>query len=311
MRSLLVLVLLCLMARPGTAQSSATYQVTFESTWSAATHPDGFPGNPHFSGLVGATHTDAASLWMPGELASPGMESMAETGSKSLLLAEVDGLIGGGEAEFALSGPGMTVSPGEVTYTFTVNETHSLVSLVTMLAPSPDWFVGVHGLDLHATETWTPLHIVPLYVYDAGTDSGTTYTAPNQNTQPQALIAEIEGPPFNIGGSVPPIGSFTFTLLSTTSNETLPSGSALSLEAPSPNPVRGQTALRLHLASAQEVTVEVFDTLGRRVATLRDGVLASGVHRLTMDTQALVPGVYIVRAQTQDGRSVQQRIVRQ
>jgi hypothetical protein len=65
------------------------FQLTFNSTWSAATHPDMFPGNPHFSGLIGATHNQNGQLWEPRSLASPGIESMAENGSKSPLMNEM------------------------------------------------------------------------------------------------------------------------------------------------------------------------------------------------------------------------------
>ena len=41
-----------------TAGGDARYRVTFQATWSAETHPTNFPANPHFSGLVGATHNE-------------------------------------------------------------------------------------------------------------------------------------------------------------------------------------------------------------------------------------------------------------
>jgi hypothetical protein len=47
--------------------------------------PVDFPPNPHFSGLIGATHNAAAHLWEEGETATPGIEKMAETGAKSPL----------------------------------------------------------------------------------------------------------------------------------------------------------------------------------------------------------------------------------
>ncbi len=64
-------------------------------------------------------------LWRGGGLATPGIESMAETGSKARLLNEVNALVAQGVAETAISGPGITVSPGvtmldfEVTPVFT------------------------------------------------------------------------------------------------------------------------------------------------------------------------------------------------
>ena len=212
MRALLLSALLLLLAPALAAQSAATYRVDFVSTWSAETHPGGFPPNPHFSGLVGATHDGTAGLWAPGALASDGIEQMAETGSKSTLLAEVDALRAAGRVGQALSGDFMGVSPGAVSMTFGVSESHPLVSLVTMLAPSPDWFVGVHDLDLFAGGAWAGEIAVPLLVYDAGTDSGPSYTSPDQNTNPAAPIFLIEEAPFFASGEVLPIGLFTFTV---------------------------------------------------------------------------------------------------
>ena len=35
---------------------SARYNLTFNATWSAQTHPTEFPASAHFSGLIGMTH---------------------------------------------------------------------------------------------------------------------------------------------------------------------------------------------------------------------------------------------------------------
>ncbi len=70
---------------------TAVYQVTFTSTWSQQTHPHEYPaGFSHFSGLIGATHNALVNFWQLGEVATNGIESMAETGSKSLFLTEVN-----------------------------------------------------------------------------------------------------------------------------------------------------------------------------------------------------------------------------
>lgn len=45
-----------------------------------------------------------------------------------------------------------------------------------MLGPSPDWILGVSGLNLClANCTWQENHVVDLLPYDAGTDSGISY----------------------------------------------------------------------------------------------------------------------------------------
>lgn len=295
MRGLLVL-LLALAAPAAAAQGTVTYRVTFDATWSEETHPQDFPPNPHFSGLVGATHGASVALWRPGELASEGIESMAETGSKTALIAEAEALIAGGQAEFVLSGSGITVSPGAVSLDFEVSQAFSHVSLVSMVAPSPDWFVGVHGLDLYEGGVWVAERVVDLYVYDSGTDSGATYLAPDEDTQPPEPVVQHTDPPFLVGGEVPPVGTFTFTLLGATAAEDLPSVEAFGLDAPFPNPTVGRAALRLHLGRTQPVRVAVFDALGRRVAVLHEGLLPAGAHSFALDTAALPSGVYVVRA---------------
>ncbi|MEP0548847.1 MAG: spondin domain-containing protein [Rhodothermales bacterium] len=289
------------------AQSTATYRVTFESTWSAATHPDGFPPDPHFSGLIGAAHDATATLWENGGIASDGIEQMAETGSKTLLRNEVEALLAQDRALAVVSGGGIGLSPGAVTLTFDVTEDHSLVSLVTMLAPSPDWFVGVSGLDLFDDGAWLPERAVDLFVYDAGTDSGPTYTSPNQDTDPPEPITRIVDAPFATNGTV---GTFTFTLLNVTGSEDAAPATAFALAAPTPNPAVTRTTLRLQLGTAQPVRVEVFDLLGRRVATLHDGVLAPGSHPFDLDVRALPSGIYFARVQGAGTQATRRFVVR-
>jgi|GEM_PF-631464 len=189
---------------------TASYTVTFDAVWSQQTHPQDFPSNPHFSGLVGGTHKDLISFWQVGSLASNGIESMAETGSKTLLIGEVNAQITQGNAGEVISGPGVGTSPGQAVDTFTATQEFPLATVVSMIAPSPDWFVGVSGLPLFEAGAWKDEVVVSLQPYDAGTDSGIMYTSPNMNTQPPKPIFEITGYPFLNGGMVPPLGTFTF-----------------------------------------------------------------------------------------------------
>ncbi len=80
-----------------------------------------------------------------------------------------------------------------------------------MLAPSPDWFVGVHGLNLLQGNQWVENISVELMPYDAGTDNGTDYVSSDDDTQPKQPIAEITGAPFLNNGSGKPVGTFRFT----------------------------------------------------------------------------------------------------
>lgn len=193
---------------PPAAATTATYRVVFGATWSAATHPTNFPGGAHFSPLVGAVHNAGVTFWARDGTATPGIESMAETGGTGTLTAEIQAEIPG-NARAVVNGSGIR-SPGSTTIqAITLHEDFPLVTLVTMIAPSPDWFVGVSGLSLRdADGNWIEELEVVLYPYDAGTDSGPVYTSANDDTQPKEPIRNLRGEsPF----SDAPIGTFTFT----------------------------------------------------------------------------------------------------
>ncbi|MDH3252456.1 MAG: spondin domain-containing protein [Ignavibacteria bacterium] len=209
MRNALVAMFIGTVLAPGAAlaQPDATYNVTFDATWSAGTHPTGFPaGVAHFSGLIGGTHNGSVSFWNPGQLASSGIQNMAETGSKSPLDTEIGSAITGGTAQNTLSGNG-TSSPGSASLDFDINTSHPLVTLVAMIAPSPDWFVGVYGLNLFSNGNWidTTVQLTP---WDAGTDDGVTFTSGDSPSMPHVNISAITMAPFN---GTPPLGTFTFT----------------------------------------------------------------------------------------------------
>ncbi len=199
---------------PAAPPAEARYRVTFTSTWSARTHPRNFPRNPHFSGLVGATHGDLR-IWQSGEAASGGMELMAETGGKSTLLSEIDRLIADGSAHSRLSGGGLSTSPGTVRLEFTAVSSHPFVTLVSMLAPSPDWFVGVSALALLEDGAWKARVEVPLILYDAGTDDGARFTAANADSNPAQPITALTSDPgdTNFSAGKPAVGTFVFERL--------------------------------------------------------------------------------------------------
>jgi hypothetical protein len=196
-----------------TPEPSTQYLLTFEATWSAATHPVDFPPNPHFSGLIGASHGPVARLWVVGEAATPGIRAMAETGAKSPLDGEIDALIADGTACTTISGDGVNPSPGTVAVTLTVSLDCPAISVVSMIAPSPDWFVGVSALSLLEDDTWIEQESIELFPYDAGTDSGVSYASADQPTEPAGPVHGIDTEPLLVDGAVPPLGTFTLVRL--------------------------------------------------------------------------------------------------
>jgi len=66
-----------------------------------------------------------------------------------------------------------------------------------------------------------------------------------------------------------------------------------------PNPFNPSTMIEFSLPIAQNVTVSVYDVLGREVATLVDGMMDAGVHNVAFDASELSSGVYIYNIRTQ------------
>ncbi len=62
-------------------KGKAYYTLTFNAEWSNETHPSPvFPQSAMFSPLIGATHNMYYEIWRRGKMASPGVQTVAETG---------------------------------------------------------------------------------------------------------------------------------------------------------------------------------------------------------------------------------------
>jgi len=163
--------------------------------------------------MIGATHLADTRFWYPGALASAGIERMAELGSQSPLDTEIAAAQASGEAETLFRGGGLSPSPGFETVEFDITSAFPYVTLVSMVAPSPDWFVGVSGLLLIANGEWRNEVVVELSPWDAGTGSGATYGSPNADMVPAAPIALLQTAPVVVNGTVPAFGRFIFRRL--------------------------------------------------------------------------------------------------
>jgi hypothetical protein len=62
-----------------------------------------------------------------------------------------------------------------------------------------------------------------------------------------------------------------------------------------PNPTGGQATVEYALPEARKVTLEVYDVLGRRVATLAEGKRQAGRHEASLQARKLPSGVYFGR----------------
>ncbi len=167
---------------------TATYTMTFEGLWTVDDITDAvMPGGAHFTQVIGATHDSGTVIWAAGGVAGDGVEDVAELGAVSALVREIgqnanaDVVVRAGTS---FNAPTRTVSG-----TFTATASHPLVSVLSMVAPSPDWFVGVSSLNLY-DNGWRN-RVVDLYPYDAGTEQGSGWSLFNEATVPQDVITSI------------------------------------------------------------------------------------------------------------------------
>lgn len=68
-----------------------------------------------------------------------------------------------------------------------------------------------------------------------------------------------------------------------------------------PNPFNPSTRVKFTLPERANVTLKVYDILGKEIATLVDGPLTAGGHEILFDAGALASGIYICRLS--DGKS--------
>ena len=179
----------------------ATYQVTFKSEWTESDHL-GLPSNAHFSPIVLTVHSSSYRLFPIGERASSGFERVAETGNATDLNSEVRAQIRRGRVLSSFNTDDMFLrDTSSQTFKITVTRTNSLVSFVTMIAPSPDWVVGLDSLDLLDNDGSFLSSIErDLFAYDGGTeegDVGGNFSIRNRSTSPRERISRLRGRGFD------------------------------------------------------------------------------------------------------------------
>jgi len=206
-----------------TDNPEVSYKIVFINKWSAKAHSSLYPSSAHWSPPVVASHNKNFHMWEKGKNASEGVEIVAETGSTSKLKQELNA------EEYVydhVQGPSFfnsakqKVNLPDLDVTFMAAHASS----ITMVAPSPDWFTGFDTVSLVDKETgnWFRKVTVLVFPFDAGTDSGTTFSAGNVATVPKEKIRRMspkfctentDGVFLNNQGKVKLVGVFTLKLI--------------------------------------------------------------------------------------------------
>ncbi|MEM8487573.1 MAG: T9SS type A sorting domain-containing protein [Bacteroidota bacterium] len=88
-----------------------------------------------------------------------------------------------------------------------------------------------------------------------------------------------------------------------------PTGDALLLSTPFPNPSNGRISSTFTLSTSQEVSVAVYNVLGQHMATLIEGEQAAGEHRVVWQAEGVPAGLYLLKIVTATQTAVQKIIV--
>ena len=200
------------------AVDSAQYEIRFDATWTAASHPLDYPSNAHFSGLAGATHHDGYRIFADGMMPTPGLEALSERGAHSPLTDEIGNAIQAGSAGALFESGALFSFPGSIKATFTADAAHPFASAAAMVAPSPDWFTGVSNVALMQNGKWIEKATFTLFVWDAGTDGGTAHQAADEDSMPRQSVRLNAAPQFKDENGLKPVGTVTFTRINKTAS---------------------------------------------------------------------------------------------
>lgn len=119
----------------------------------------------HFTPLLVTAHDDMTHLFHAGTAASASLRIMAECGDISMLSSDV----GGADMDTIENPAGGLLAPGQnTTADLMTDAMHTHLSLVAMILPTNDGFVGLDAMEL-PTEAGTYTYYVN--AYDAGTEA--------------------------------------------------------------------------------------------------------------------------------------------
>lgn len=176
------------------------YEVTFRNRMTPARFGHKIPEDGLvFSPLAGASHSNRFSLLTVRGLANSGVSTIARTGDTSIfvklanLYAFHTGLVNTVSTVEGPTLPGMSS-----TLRLSVDCTRPSITVVSMIAPSPDWIVQISNRLMFDSEAGAFVQgsSGDLIAYDAGVDSGGDFTDPKDSsldvlTHPQQNIAPL------------------------------------------------------------------------------------------------------------------------
>ena len=185
-----------------------------------------------------------------------------------------------------------------------VNENFPLITLISMVAPSPDWFIAVNSVNLRSNNTainngWKDSFTLDVFAYDAGTDDGINYDSGNIVSNPRVPIFKLTTSPIN-GNKM---GTITFTYKSSTLS--VANANALENITLHPNPSKGIFTIS-NLQKIELKTIEIYNILGHLVKVI---LPTNRVTNLLVNVNYLNQGMYLLKLNTPDGKKFTRKII--
>lgn len=286
-------------------QSVATYNITFTNYWNTTDHNNGnpFPGNPHWSDLVGVNHNSNVTFVELGGTATIGVKNIAEIGNQSeFQTVDVQNAIDANNAQQFFGDTGLFLSSPSNTIVYNgleFSEDYPLLTMLSMIAPSPDWMIAINGLNLRESNNWKSSITLDLFPYDAGTEEGSTYSLNNPATNPQGVITNISGmPPFN-NEKVAQLTISLVSVLSTNHNSLIKNIKIY------PNPSNGNITIS-NIQNIELKTLEVYSVLGKLINQIP---MHQNSTEIKLDLSHLNKGIYLLKTLNIQGASHTQKLV--
>lgn len=171
-------------------KGEVSYKMSFVGEWTESRQGT-LPFSAHFTTLTGVVHVKATSLFDLGTKATVGIKDMAETGDFSELEIEVN-------EKFVKPEKGSVIrmdlpygGTALASVTLNVDTAYQRITMVSMVAPTPDWFIAFEGDLKDSNGLWKDSVVIDAVLWDAGTANGDDLSFFNAATDPPENIRKI------------------------------------------------------------------------------------------------------------------------
>jgi hypothetical protein len=157
-----------------------------------------------------------------------------------------------------------------------------------MIAPSPDWFIGINSINLlDDNSNWKTSIDLDLYAYDSGTDNGTNYTSVNAITNPFQNIKSLKSiAPFNDKK----IGTLTITLTETLNLEKFIDDNSIAIYYN-----KNSKSIEINDPKNSLKSIDIYSIHGKLIAQS----FVNNSNQISLDTFS--DGIYILKIVTKTG----------